>query len=284
LGKELIGNIALLRFTNRVFEPQWCNKDIESVQVIINESIGIEGRGALYEASGVLRDMVQSHMLQMLALVAMEAPEHLSGESIRDAKATVLKKVHAMSVVLGQYNGYRAEQGVAPDSAVETFAAVHLAIDNPRWQGVPFYLKTGKCLSKKETSIHLNFKPVKCLLTHDCPSDTNYLTIRIYPNEGIYLELNAKVPGQSYTVKPVMMALPFHTLYGPNTPEAYETLLMDVLKGDQSAFVREDEIELSWKIIEEIKRLNAVVYDYEPGTAGPEEVRMLDTKPIRWRA
>lgn len=285
LGKELIGNIALLRFTNRVFEPQWCNKDIESVQIVISESIGIEGRGLFFERVGVLRDMVQSHMLQMLALVAMEAPEHLSGDYIRNVKAAVLAKVRVVGGVLGQYDGYREEYGVSPESDVETFAALELAIDNPRWEGVPFYLKTGKHLAKKETAIHLNFKKVKCLLAHDCPADTNFLTIRIYPHEGIYLELNAKVPGQSYAVRPVVMTLPFHTLFGPNTPEAYETLLSDVLRGDQSAFVREDEIELSWKIIDAVKQLELAVYNYERGSEGPEEMQSFGgEQAVRWRS
>lgn len=285
LGKELVGNISLLRFTNRVFEPQWCNKDIDSVQIVISESIGIEGRGKFWESSGSLRDMMQSHMLQLLALVAMEAPDHLSGDYIRSAKAKVLTDVRAHNVVLGQYEGYTLEQDVAADSQVETFAAAHVSIDNDRWRGVPFYLKTGKHLGQKETVIHLKFKPVKCLLAQDCPADTNYLTIQIYPNEGVYLELNAKVPGQAYSIKPMKMELPYHTVMGPNTPAAYETLLIDVIRGDQSVFVREDEIELSWQIIEQLKQMASSVDIYTKGSKGPESLDTLDPdRKIGWRS
>ncbi len=285
LGKELVGNIALLRFTNRVFEPQWCATDIESVQIIMNETIGLEGRGAFYDNVGAVNDMVQSHMLQILALVAMEAPEHLSGNYIRDAKAAVLKAVRPQAAVFGQYEGYRSEPQVQTDSQTETFAAIKLYIDNPRWKDVPFYLKTGKYLHTKETSIHLKFREVKCLLNKDCPADTNYLTIKVDPDEGFYLEINAKVPGEAYTVMPVIMDFRYKNLFGPNTPQAYETLLFDVMRGDQSVFLREDEIELSWQIVEKILQMKQELYEYPKASSGPSEIKQLDTKkPIRWRS
>ena len=285
LGKELVGNIALARFTNRVFEPLWNNENIESVQIVLSEKIGIENRGVFYEKAGALRDMVQSHMLQMVALVAMEAPKELSGHYIRDAKAAVLATVKPQSVVLGQYEGYKDEEGVSQSSTTETFAAIKLAVDNKRWQGVPFYLKTGKHMPEKTTAIHIKFKPVKCLLSKACPSDTNYLTFEVFPEAGFYLELNAKVPGVSQEVVPVKMEFCHSCLFGPNTPEAYETLLHDVIRGDQSVFVRSDEIEDSWKIVDEIKSWDSKVYPYKPGASGPDALGLLDDEvKVRWRS
>lgn len=283
LGKELIGNIALIRFTNQIFEPLWNNKHIESVQIVSSEKIGIEGRGIFYDSTGALRDMVQSHMLQIMALVGMEAPRELSGNSIHNAKAAVLKKIKIGGVVVGQYEGYHQEKGVAPHSQTETFAALKLFIDNKRWKDVPFYLKTGKQLDTKETSIHIKFKTVKCLLNEKCPPDANYLTIQVQPEEGFFLELNTKIPGEN-NITPVIMDVCHNCVFGPNTPEAYETLLLDVVRGDQSVFVRSDEIELSWKIIDEVKKRQGELYHYKKGSKGPQKITRLDTKPIEWRA
>lgn len=193
LGKELVGNIALIRFTNRVFEPLWNNQNIESVTINISEDFGVESRGAFYDSYGALKDMVQSHMLQILALVAMEAPQKLTADLIRDAKANVLKKVEIEKAVLGQYEGYTKEKDVKPNSKTETFAALKLKINNKRWAGVPFYFKTGKYLDKKEAFIQITFKQVECLLNF-CPSTSNSLTIKINPDQGFYLGLNVKVP------------------------------------------------------------------------------------------
>ncbi len=284
LAKELVGNIALTRFTNHIFEPLWNNKHIESIQIILNEKIGIEKRGAFYDHYGATRDMVQSHMLQMLALTAMEAPKKLNAQYIRDAKARVLKNVIVDNIIRGQYDGYRTEKHVDPQSKTETFVALKLFINNRRWKNVPFYLKTGKYLDKKETSIHIKFKKQKCLLIK-CPSDSNYLTIRITPHEGIYLELNTKVPAKQDEVTPVTMEFAHSILFGLNTPEAYETLLADVINGDQSAFVRNDEVKLSWKIINQIDKLKSKLYTYPKKSAGPKELESLDkTQKILWRA
>jgi len=284
LGKELVGNIALMRFTNRVFEPLWNNKNIDSVQIILSEDIGIEGRGAFYDSYGALKDVVQNHMLQIVSLVAMESPKTLDAEHIRDAKAQVLKKIKIESVILGQYEGYRDEKNVKKDSKTETFAALKLSIDRKRWKGVPFYLKTGKYLKKKEASIHIKFKMAKCLLDV-CPADSNYLTIKIDPDPGFFLELNMKVPGMTNQIAPVKMELGHSGLLGPNTPEAYEVLLADVINGDQSTFVRSDEIELSWKVIQQIAKLRHKIYFYKKNSAGPKELDQLDNKKeIRWRA
>lgn len=290
LGKELVGNIALMRFTNRVFEPLWNSKHIDSVQIILSEDMGVEGRGAFYDSCGALKDVVQNHMLQIVSLIAMESPKTLSAKHIRDAKAHVLKKITIDSVVLGQYEGYRDEKDVKKDSKTETFAALKISIDRRRWKDVPFYLKTGKYLKSKEASIHIKFKMAKCLLDV-CPADSNYLTIKIDPNPGFFLELNMKVPGMTNQIAPVKMELGHNGLLGPNTPEAYEVLLADVINGDQITFVRSDEIEQSWKIIQQIIKLPENVrklYFYKKKSAGPRELDNLDIqnsqkKEIRWR-
>ncbi|MFA6527004.1 MAG: glucose-6-phosphate dehydrogenase [Candidatus Babeliales bacterium] len=284
LGKELIGNIATMRFTNRIFEPLWNNKHIDSVQIIINETIGIEGRGAFYDTCGALKDVVQNHMLQIIALVAMEAPEQLTAQAIRQAKENVLKKVKVASAVLGQYKGYREEPNVKEDSTTETFAAVKLAINNRRWKGVPFYLKTGKKLASSNVSIHIQFKKVRCLL-EACPSSPNHLVISLAPRPGFFLEFNMKEYGTTNTVKQVKMELGHSALTGPNTPEAYEILLADVINNDQVTFVGFNEIALSWKIIREITKLKPALYTYQQGTEGPEELSTLEgNKEIEWRA
>lgn len=283
LGKELVSNIALVRFTNRIFEPLWNNKHIESVQIIMSEKIGIEGRGDFYDKYGAIKDVVQNHLLQILSLVAMEQPKKLEAKYIRDAKAKVLKNLKFKNAVLGQYTGYLKEKDIDPNSKTETFATLKLEINNKRWKGVPFYLKTGKNLDKKETSIHIKFKMVKCLLTQGCPTDSNYLTIKISPSNGFYLELNSRDPKSSQII-PVEMNFCHSCLFGPNTPEAYENLILDVIKGDQSAFVRSDEIEYSWKIIDKINKKKLELYKYTKGSKGPKEIKLLDNKEIRWRA
>jgi len=286
LGKELVGNIALVRFTNRILEPLWNKEHLESVQIILSEKLGLEGRGEFYGKYGTLKDVVQSHMLQMMALVGMESPAKITGDYIRNEKLKVLQKIKVKDVLLGQYDGFTKEEGVNSNSNTETFAALRLEIDNPRWKGVPFFLKTGKYLDKRETSIHLKFKMVECLLTQNCPTDSNYLTIRIQPNEGIIFEINAKVPGETYQVLPVKMEFCHSCLYGPKTPEAYENLLWQVIQGDQSVFVRNDEIEAAWKIIDEIKKKKLPLYSYGKGSKGPKELEEWSRKgkgKVRWR-
>lgn len=274
LGKELVGNIALLRFTNRVFEPLWNNQHIESVSINISEDIGVGLRGAFYDSYGVLKDMVQSHILQIMALVAMESPKKLTADFIRDAKANVLKKVELEKAILGQYKGYLQEKDVKPNSKTETFAALRVKIKNKRWDGVPFYFKTGKFLDKKQAFVEITFKQVSCLLNY-CPSKPNSLVIKIQPDEGFYLGLNVKMPGVADQVTPVTMDFCHGCLFGPNTPEAYEVLLSDVIKGDQSAFVRSDEVEYSWKILKQIDLNQKRVYSYEKGSDGPIEQKEL---------
>jgi glucose-6-phosphate 1-dehydrogenase len=283
LGKELVGNIALARFTNQFFEPLWNKDHIDSVQIVLSESIGIQGRGGFYDQYGALKDVVQNHLLQIVALIGMEPPAHFAAEKIRDAKAKVLSKIRVNNVILGQYEGYLQEKNVNPHSKTDTFAALKIALETKRWKGVPFYLKTGKLLNKAEAAIHIKFKMVKCVLDV-CPVDTNYLTINIQPDEGMYLELNVKTPGVFNQVVPVKMNFSHSSLFGPNTPAAYETLLADVIRGDHFAFVRADEIDYSWKIIQQVRRLKPILYAYKSGSVGPEELTTLDSeREIRWR-
>lgn len=270
LTKELVGNIALVRFTNIVFEPLWNNRYIDQVQIVFDEQIGLDGRGPFYDKYGALADVMQNHMMQLVALIGMESPEKLTGEFIRTERAKVLQKVKVVDALLGQFDGYQKEKGVAPDSKTETFAQVMLRIENPRWAGVPFYLKAGKCLDKKETAIYIKFKHVDCLLSKACPSEPNHLSIEISPNPLFALTLNAKIPGKSDEVKPVQMMFASGT-FDVQIPEAYETLFEEILKGEQSVSVRFDEIEYAWKIIDAVRALKPALYHYECGSKGPAE-------------
>lgn len=272
LTKELVGNIALVRFTNCVFEPLWNNRYIDNVQIVVSEEIGIEDRGAYYDHYGALKDMVQNHMLELVALLGMEAPEKLSGDYIRQERARVLQKIRYSDAIFGQYEGYQNEKGVRPNSQTETFVALQMYIDNPRWAGVPFYLKTGKKLEKKETVIHIKFKQVDCLLARNCPSDTNYLTIRVSPDAAFSLTLNAKKPGVPNQVVPVNMDFCHSCLFGDNLPDSYEILLQEIMRGEQAVSVRFDEIEYAWKFIDSIDHTEVPMYPYKPGSNGPKEL------------
>lgn len=274
LTKELVGNIALVRFTNIVFEPLWNNRFIDQVEIVLDETLGLEGRGVFYDKYGAIADVMQNHMMQLMALIGMEAPEKLTGEHIRAQRAKVLSKVQVVDAVLGQYQGYTQEHGIAPDSKTETFAQVLLHIDNARWAGVPFFLRTGKQLVKKETAIYIKFKQVDCLLTHACPSDSNYLTIEISPNPLFALTLNTKKPGKADEVMPVQMHFA-HTAFGEHMPQAYETLLEEVIKGEQSVSVRFDEIEYAWQVIDEIRARKPPLYVYQKGSSGPVQAQEL---------
>lgn len=285
LGKELIGNIALLRFTNRILEPLWNNKNIDSVQIICDENFGIKNRGNYFDKYGEVKDMLQNHMLQMLSLLAMESPKFISGEYLRNEKVKVLKKTKIKDVLLGQYNGYESELGVLAESRTETFVVARLEINNKRWKGVPFFLRAGKNLTKKETVIHIRFKAVDCLLAKSCPADNNYLTIRVEPNDGFSFEINSKSVREDFAVKTVMMDYSQKSVPGVGTPEAYEILIEQAIKGEQALFVRNDEVELAWKIVDKINRNNLVVYKYPVGSSGPKELAEWNKKNnIIWKS
>lgn len=283
LTKELVGNIALVRFSNCIFEPLWSNRYIDHVQIILSETVGVEDRGLYYDNYGVLRDMVQNHMLEMLALIAMEAPWQLSGEPIRAERAAVLERVRVVDGILGQYRSYHSENNVRSDSETETFAALMMMVDNPRWTGVPFYFKTGKFLDKKETVITIKFKQVDCLLAKRCDYESNSLTIRVTPDASFLLNLNAKKPGVSNETVPIRMDFCHSCLFGPLTPEAYELLLEEVMHGEHSVSVRFDEIESAWRIIDNAYNMHLPLYTYEKGSEGPKELEQFARKHgMRW--
>jgi len=285
LGKELVGNIALLRFTNRILEPLWNNRHIDSVQIICDENFGIKNRGNYYDKYGAVKDFLQNHILQMLSLVAMESPKFISGEYLRNEKVKVLKKTKVVDILLGQYEGYEKEKGITPNSITETFFAAKLQVNNKRWRGIPFFVRAGKNLAKKETVIHIRFKPVDCLLAKSCPSDSNYLTIRIDPNEGFSFEINSKSLRRGFEVETVDMDYSHHSIHGANTPEAYEVLLEQAVLGEQALFVRNDEVELAWKIVDKIDRESLPVYKYPIGSSGPKELSDWNKKNnIIWKS
>src|SRR3989344_4304826 len=284
LGKELVQNISVVRFTNTVLEPLWNRKYIDHVQIILSEDFGVEGRGTYYDHYGALKDVVQNHMMQLLSLTAMEAPRKLTEGHIRDEKVKILRMIRDVKpedVVLGQYNGYRKEKGVKKDSRTETFAALKMFVSNRRWRNIPFYLITGKNMKDKITSIYIQFKDAPCLLFSGiCNFMPNYLVIQIQPEEGFYLQLNAKVPAKT-DITAVRMDFCHECTFGPNTPEAYETLLMDVAKGDQSVFIRSDEIELEWRIIDKITKKRLRAHPYKKGSY-PDAAKRLIQKDDRY--
>lgn len=294
LGKEMLQNIMVIRFANSLFEPLWNNKYIEQVQIISDETIGIENRGNYYEKSGAIRDMVQSHMLQLLSLVAMEKPENLDFNAIRDEKVKVLASLKKYSeqdimqnVVRGQYNSYRNEENVSKYSQTETFVALKLEVNNKRWKNVPFYIRTGKKMPKKSTEVIIQFKPLPNPLYINNNLNLNMLIIRIQPTEGVYLQFNAKKPGERNTIIPVQMDFCQNCEVGINSPEAYERLLNDVMLGDQTLFARWDEVYYSWKFIDTIievwKKCVPIFPNYEEGSFGPVgAIKMLERDGREW--
>ncbi|MEX2028101.1 MAG: glucose-6-phosphate dehydrogenase [Candidatus Curtissbacteria bacterium] len=296
LGKETVQNIFAFRFANEIFEPVWSNKFIDSVQITTAERIGVEGRGEFYEKTGALRDILQNHLIQLMALIAMDAPETFDARQINAKKLEIVKSVKKMSndeiktqTVRGQYEDYLAEDKVAPDSKTETYALTKLFIDSPRWQNVPFYLRTGKKLEGKVTSIIIQLKEKGHKLFEDQKAFPNHITIQIQPNEGIGVQLAAKKPGLAMELEPVDMEFCYKTSFDTPQPEAYERLLMDVMLGDQSLFMSEELIEQSWKIVDPIEEAwskNSVsLTTYKPGSWGPKEADELIEKDGRkWLA
>jgi glucose-6-phosphate 1-dehydrogenase len=301
LGKETVQNILVLRFGNAIFEPLWNRKHVDHVQITAAESVGIEGRGSFYEETGVMRDIVQNHLLQVLALVAMEAPVSFEADEIRDMKTMVFRSLRPILpehvgevVVRGQYDGYRHEDGVAPDSTVPTFAAMKVEIDNWRWQGVPFYLRAGKGLSKRLTEVAVHFRPIPHCLFGDenvCHQvEPNILVMRIQPDEGMRLRLASKVPGQDFAIGSVAMEFLYSRGFQTAIPEAYERLLLDAINGDATLYARRDGIEDSWRFVTPILRAwetseHDRLYRYAVGSEGPSEAaELLRREGRRWRA
>lgn len=274
LGKETVQNILMFRFSNSIFERLWNRESVDHVQITVSEKLGVGDRGGYYEEAGALRDMVQNHILQVLALVSMEPPVSLEAESVRNEKVKLLKSIRSLApedvakqVVRGQYfaglvnneqrPGYRQEPKVKSDSNVETFVALKLFIDNWRWSGVPFYLRTGKNLPMSVSEVRIQFRPTpNVLFAAECGQnlDPNALALRLQPNEGIYLRFNGKVPGMSLGVRPVRMHFSYDSEFGAYTPEAYERLLLEAIAGDATLFIRRDEVETAWQIVDSIRK------------------------------
>ncbi len=284
LGKEIVQNISVLRAGNRIFHPLWNRDNIDHVQINLIENFGVENRGEFYDREGALRDVAQSHLLQLLCLTAMDVPKKFDAENIRSEKVKVLRSVKAPKkndVVLGQYEGYQNEAGVKRGSEMETFFAMKLFVDNKIWKGVPLYLRSGKNLGKKFASIYIEFRKPEQTLFAESELKPNYLLIQIQPDDGMLLQLNGKMPGEKMKVYPEKMTFCHECAFGPNTPEAYETLIYDALNNDQSSFIRADEVELSWEIIDKIRARKPPVFLYNKGSFGPKQSDELMRKDKR---
>jgi glucose-6-phosphate 1-dehydrogenase len=310
LGKETVQNILVLRFANSIFEPLFNQKYVDHVQITVAEAEGVGTRAGYYEQAGALRDMVQNHMLQLLSLVAMEPPRALDADVIRDEKLEVLLSLRPLtadaidrSVVRAQYTagfdlgrpvpGYRQEKGVDPQSRTETFVALEAFVDNWRWAGVPFFLRTGKRMPKRASEISVQLKEVPPILFNAMPHsqlDPNVLTIRIQPDEGFALGISSKVPGPRARVYPVKMDFHYGTTFGGSSPEAYERLLLDVMAGDATLFMRRDQVEAAWRWVMPIldrwhEQARAPLPTYAAGDWGPPDAdALMRREGRRWQA
>ncbi len=300
LGKETVQNIMVFRFANALFEPVWNRNYIDHVQITAAETVDVGHRADYYDGVGVVRDMVQNHMLQLLALVAAEPPASFEADALRNEKVKVLSAIRIMSpedvakhTVRGQYRSYRDCEGVATDSQTATYVAIRFNIDNWRWQGVPFYLRSGKALAKKFTEITIFFKEPPHLMfpmSPDARIVKNRLSICIQPDEGISFSFQAKVPDTAAGMRTVDMTFHYDNAFGPQSiPEAYERLLLDIIKGDASLFSRGDSIELAWKLIDPIlegwnsEQSSRLAFFYESGSWGPVEAdRLLMQDGAQW--
>jgi glucose-6-phosphate 1-dehydrogenase len=307
LGKETVQNLLVFRFANSIFEPVWNRQYIDHIQVTNAETVGIEGRGSYYDKAGVLRDMIQNHVFQLISLIAMEPPVSLQGNSIRDEKIKALQSVRPIPqdqvdafAVRGQYGPgyvlgeavprYREETGVDPNSSTETMAALKLYLDNWRWAGVPFYIRSGKRLQKRVTEIAIQFRdvPHRLFTEADSPLEPNVLAIRIQPNEGITLRFGAKLPGQAMRIRWVNMDFRYGSSFGVKAPEAYERLLLDCMLGDSTLYARRDMVERGWEIVDPIltawKKPAKDFPNYEAGTWGPKTaVQLIERDGREWR-
>jgi glucose-6-phosphate 1-dehydrogenase len=307
LGKEMVQNIEVIRFANSLFEPLWNRHHIANVQITLAETVGVEERGAYYDKSGALRDMVQNHLLQMLTMIAMEPPSRLDAEQIRDEKVKALRSIRPFAaaedvrrdVVRGQYaagslNGkelksYRSEDRVDPASGTETFFAAKLHVDNFRWAGVPFYVRTGKRLPVKSTEIVIEFRntPEHVLFARRQQLQPNLLVIRVNPMEGIYIKVNAKKPGNETAIQPVAMEYCQSCQVGLNTPEAYERLIFDATRGDSTYFTRWDELAAAWQLVDPIaaawREDPSGLQFYPAGSWGPKQAEdLLQRDGFHW--
>jgi len=307
LGKQTVQNLLVFRFGNGIFEPLWNRNYVDHVQITAAESLGVETRAQFYESAGALRDMVQSHMLQLTSMVAMEAPARFDATSVRNEKIKVLQSIRPFTeetvwkqIVRGEYGpgkiddkslpGYRQELGVKPESSTETYVAAKLHVDNWRWNGVPFYLRTGKRLGRSETEIAIQFKRAPHKIFGEGDSEPNLLVLNIQPNEGISLSFGAKAPGSGMQVRPVAMDFEYKKIFGSVTRDAYATLLNDCIRGDATLFDRADSVEAAWQLVDPIlqawKTASAPPFpNYPAGSAGPRAADdLLATDGRSWRA
>jgi glucose-6-phosphate 1-dehydrogenase len=298
LGKETVQNILVLRFGNSIFEPIWNRNHVDYVEITAAETIGIEGRGAFYESTGVVRDIIQNHLLQVMSLVTMEVPASFSADDIRDEKSQVLRSVRNLDLndvanhcVRGQYRGYREEDGVAPDSQTPTYAAMRFMIDSWRWQGVPFYLRAGKKLAERLTEVNIHFRAVPLVLFKEEAAGSvlqpAVLTLRIQPHEGISLRFVAKVPGENINVGNVLMTMTYADAFKRPISEAYERLLLDCMRGDATLFNRRDSVDRAWELIQPVLQIweaTPGVHIYPSGSAGPPAAdEMIARDGHSWR-
>ncbi|HTX12558.1 MAG TPA: glucose-6-phosphate dehydrogenase [Solirubrobacteraceae bacterium] len=308
LGKETVQNLMALRFANALFEPVWNRNFIDHVEITAAEDIGIGGRAGYYEGAGALRDLVQNHMMQLLALLTMEPPSSFDADRVRDEKLKVLEAIVPPDVsevprmsVRAQYGpgtiggkrvpGYHDEEGVAPDSRTETYAALRLHVSNWRWAGVPFYMRTGKQLARKITEIAVTLKPVPHLAFQSIGSvgvQPNQVILTVQPDEGVSVSLGAKIPGPRMRIRPVNMEFRYGTSFMSESPEAYERLILDAMRGDATLFTRGDEIEALWAIIDPVltawhEDTTSPIPQYPAGSAGPPEADALLEGDRKWR-
>jgi glucose-6-phosphate 1-dehydrogenase len=307
LGKETVQNTLVLRFANGIFEPVWNRSYVDHVQITASEDVALEGRAGYYDNSGALRDLIQNHLLQLLMLTSMEPPVTFSADDIRDEKVKVLHAIKPPTVdevpqmaVRAQYSagvaggkdvpGYLDEEGVRPDSTTETFAAIRLKIDNWRWAGVPFYIRTGKALARKGTEIAITLKPVPHLAFEQQGSlgvHPNQLILAVQPNEGVSMTLMAKIPGSRMRVRPVNMEFLYGTSFLSQSPEAYERLILDTMRGDATLFARDDEVEAAWRIVDPIleawSKDGDALPQYPAGSSGPSEEDSILLGDDKWR-
>ena len=308
LGKETVQNILVFRLANGIFEPVWNRQWVDHVQITVAEDLGVGTRGAYFEETGQVRDMIQNHVLQLLALVAMEPPTSFAADAVRDERSKVLNALKPLDlvrkpteIVRAQYGGgfvggervpaYREEPGVVPDSTVETYVALKVFIDNWRWAGIPFYLRAGKRLAKRATEIAIQFKRPPILLLGGDPSqepEPNILAMNIQPDEGISLKIGSKLPGPRLDIRPVRMDFRYGTSFGRRSPEAYERLLLDSLLGDATLFSRQDSVDAAWRFVDPLLKewagADGAMPQYPSGSWGPDEgAALMDGDGRTWR-